>query len=113
MRRFRPELFDTPMTVLIPETSVVKGVTQKTFTESEPFFGSFKTYGGSENASNNVYTVYDTAIIETWYTPIIQANTRVKICETGEVYEVINRPEDIEMRHQYLKFKVQKVGGKP
>ena len=117
-RRYNPVmLFDVPMKLLVPTSTVVKGVTKKVFPDpeevTEVFFGSFRTYGGTENMSNDVYTVYDTAVIDTWYNPAITSDCRVYICETGEVYDVISRPENIGMRHQYLQFKLQKVGGKP
>ena len=80
---------------------------------TEVFFGSFRTYGGTENMSNDIYTVYDTAVIDTWYNSSITSDCRIYICETGEVYDVISRPENIYMRHQYMQFKLQKVGGKP
>ena len=110
--------FDVPMKCLIPVDTKVKGVTKKTFpdptdTKIPVFFGSFKTYGGTENFSNEVYTVYDTAIIETWYNPTITADCRIYLMETGEEWDVISRPENIGMRHQYMQLKVQKVGGKP
>lgn len=117
-RRYDPQMpFDVPMKLLIPTSTVVKGVTKKVFPQpedvTEVFFGSLRTYGGTENMSNDVYTVYDTAVIDTWYNPAITSDCRVCICETGEIYEVISRPENIGMRHQYLHFKLQKVGGKP
>ena len=110
--------FDVPMKCLIPTETMVKGVPKKTFPdptdEKVPvFFGSFKTYGGTENFSNDVYTVYDTASIETWWNPTITSDCQIYLCETGERWEVIGRPENIGMRHQYMQLKVQKVGGKP
>jgi hypothetical protein len=57
--------------------------------------------------------VFDTATVDTWYNPEITSDCRVYICETGEIYDVISRPENIGMRHQYMQFKLQKVGGKP
>lgn len=110
--------FNVPMKCLIPTESKVKGTTKKDFPDPTDdkvpvFFGSFKTYGGTENLSNGVYTVFDTAIIETWWNPNVTAACRIYLCETGEIWEVISRPENIEMRHQYMQLKVQKVGGKP
>lgn len=117
MKRFKPQIpFDVAFKLLKPTSTIVKGVTKKVFSSpenSETFNGSFRTYGGSENTSNDVYTVFDTGIIDTWYRPDITSDCRVYICETGETYEIINRPENIGMRHQYIQFKVQKVGGKP
>lgn len=117
-RRYDPQTpFDVPMKLLIPTSTVVKGVTKKVFPDpedvTEVFFGSFRTYGGTENMSNEIFTVYDTAVVDTWYNPEIKSDCQVYICETGEIFEVISRPENIGMRHQYMQFKLQKVGGKP
>lgn len=117
-RRYNPQQpFDVPMKLLVPTSTVVKGVTKKVFPDpeevTEVFFGSFRTYGGTENMSNDVYTVYDTAVVDTWFNPAITSDCQVYICETAEIYEVISRPENIGMRHQYLQFKLRKIGGKP
>ena len=109
--------FDVPMKCLIPTETMVKGVPKKTFPdptdEKVPvFFGSFKTYGGTENFSNEIYTVYDTATIETWWNPTITSDCQIYLCETGERWEVLGRPENIGMRHQFMQLKVHKVGGK-
>lgn len=116
-RRFKPNMpFDVAMKLLIPTSTMVKGVTKKVFPNpdevEEIMFGSFRTFGGTENFSNNVYTIFNTATIETWFNPDIKADCRIYICETGEVYEIISEPENIDMRHQFIQFKVEKVGGK-
>lgn len=109
--------FDVAMKLLIPVETKVKGTTKKDFPDPEDmekvFFGSFRTYGGTENFSNNIYTVFDTAVIDTYWNPEITADCRIYICETGEIFDVISRPENIGMRHQYMQFRAQKVGGKP
>lgn len=117
-RSFKPNSpFSVAMKLLVPTVTSVKGVTKKVFPDpasvEDVFFGSFKTYGGTENFSNDVYMVFDTAIIETWYNPEIKTNCNIYICETGKTYQVISEPENINMRNQFLKFKVQIVGGKP
>lgn len=115
-RNYKPQVpFSVPMKLLIPTTTVVKGVTKKTFPKVEDaplFFGSFRTFGGTETTSNDTYTILDTATIDTWYRPDIKADCKIYICQTGETYEVIGTPENVLMRNQYLQFKVQKVGGK-
>lgn len=115
-RKFNPQMpFDVAMRLLIPTTTKVKGVTKKVYPEPDEaplFFGSFRTFGGTENFSNDVYMVFNTAVIDTWYDPQIKADCQIYVCETGEIYDVINEPENIGMRHQYMQFKVQKVGGK-
>jgi hypothetical protein len=117
-RRYNPVTpFDVAMKLLVPTSTMVKGVRKDIYPDpeevTEVFFGSFRTYGGTENMSNDIYTVYDTAVIDTWYNPAITSDCKVYICETGETYDVISRPENIGMRHQYLQFKLRKVGGKP
>lgn len=119
-KNFKPDApFDVAMKLLKPIETKVKGVVKKTFPDPETlgnealFFGSFRTFGGTENTSNGVYTVFDTATIDTWYNPNITADCRIYICETGEIYDVSTRPENISMRHQFMQFKVEKVGGKP
>lgn len=107
--------FNVPMKLLTPITSVEYGAVKKTFTapeDSELFFGSFRTYGGTENVENGVYTLIDTASVGTWYRPDIKGDCRVYLCDNEQIYEIISDPEDIDMRHQFLQFKVRKVGGK-
>lgn len=117
MAGFRPsEPFNVPMKLLVPTETNVTGTTKKTFSDpesSELFFASFRTFGGTESERNGVYTLINTAVINTWYRPDIKANCRIYLCETEQEYEIISDPEDINMRHQYLQFKVRKIGGKP
>jgi hypothetical protein len=116
-RNFRPsEPFNVPMKILIPTETNVTGTTKKVYSDpenSELFYGSFQTFGGTENIQDGVYTLINTAVINTWYRPDIKGNCRIYICETEQTYEVIGDPEDINMMHQFLKFKVRKIGGKP
>ena len=142
-RTYKPQTpFDVPMKLLIPTSIVVKGVTKKIYQDeilgnfSYPFsinfddpiefsrvtsyldkaptiYGTFKTYNGTENMSNGVYTVFDTATVTTWWRPDIKSDCQIYLCETEEIWDIISRPENIDMRHQYLQFKLQKVGGKP
>ena len=70
-----------PLILLIPtSTEKVKGVNQKKYPTIEDalkildknkkptnlFFGSFKTYGGTEQNVNGIYSIQDTANVETW-----------------------------------------------
>lgn len=115
-RRFRPQQpFAVAMKILIPTTTIVKGVAKKVYSNvetSELIFGSFRTFNGTENFSNEVYTIIATGTIDTWYNPNITTDCLIYVIETGEKWRIISEPEDIEMRHQYLQFKVEKVGGK-
>lgn len=109
--------FEAAMKLLKPTYTKVRGVPQKAFPDPEDveevFFGNFRTYGGSEHMSNDVYTVFDTGTVRTWYNPDITSDCRIYLCDTGEVFEIVSRPENINMRHQFMNFRVQKVGGKP
>jgi hypothetical protein len=111
-----PRQFTVAMKLLVPTSKMVKGTRVDTFSdpeESRTFFGSFRTYGGSENLSNEVLTIFDTAIIDTWYNPDIKQDCRILVLETGKEYNIISVPENIDMRHKYMQFKVQRVGGRP
>ena len=118
MKGFKPDVpFDVAMKILLPEVKMVKGVKKKTYPNpneldsSFMFFGSFRTFGGTENFSNDVYTVFDTAIIQTWFRPDITTECKIYVCNTGETYDMLTPPENINMRNQFMQFKVQKVGG--
>ena len=113
MKDFNPSYpYSTPIELLIPTYSSAKGVPTKTFPASGIRLNcSFKTYSGTETTTNDVYTVIDTATVETWYRPDIKADCRIKVLATGDVYEGIGKPENINMRNQFCKFKVQAVEG--
>lgn len=113
MKQFNPSLpYDTPVKVLKPTISTVKGVKKKEYHESSEIINvSFKTYGGTEKTVNGVYTIEDTAIIETWYRPDITSICRIKRMSDEAVFDIINEPENINQRNQFLKFKVRRVKG--
>lgn len=107
---YRPkEPFTTTLLLLNPTYNTVKGVTKKVYEPVDTIYCSFKTYGGTETTINDVYTVVDTANVETWFRPDITSASRVKLGDTE--YEVIGVPENISQRNQYVKFKVRSVRG--
>lgn len=116
---YRPqEKFNVAMKILKPEWVLISGVDKKRFptinevSDELTFFGSFRTFGGTERDVNGIYSIEDTATIETWYRPEITAECRIALLETNEVYEIIGTPENISKRNQFLKFKVRKIKGK-
>lgn len=113
MSNYRPsEPFTVPVMLLTPEYKTIKGVEKKTYPDTgENILCSFKTYGGTEKEVNGVYSVEDTANVETWYRPDITSECRIKLLSTGAVYEIINAPENINMRGKYCKFKVRRING--
>lgn len=109
-----------PLILLKPESvTKVRGIEKKNYTKIEDalknkeniFFGSFKTYGGTEKTINDIYVIEDTATIETWYRPDITSSCRIARTSDNAVFEIINEPEDINQRHQFLKFKVKRIKG--
>lgn len=113
MSNYKPsESFTTPVKLLVPAYKNVKGTVKKTYPDDgELFWCSFKTYGGTERNVNDVYSIEDTANIETWYRPDIKSDCRIMLAESGTTYEIMNDPENINMRNQYCKFKVRRVKG--
>ncbi|MDE5763749.1 MAG: hypothetical protein K2I00_02140 [Ruminococcus sp.] len=113
MSEYRPKIpFTTPLKLFTPEYKTVKGVTVKEYSgKGILIFGSFKTYGGTETTVNGIYSVIDTANIETWYYPEIKSGCRIVRIPDGAVYEIIGEPENINMRNQFMKFKVRRVKG--
>lgn len=110
--------YNVPFRILTPAVTFEKGNREKSFSESETtFFCSFRTFGGSESTENGIYSVVDTATLETWYTPELTAAVQIRILPTdgssekGDLYEVMGTPENIEMRNQYLLCKVKRVTG--
>lgn len=75
------------------------------------FYGSFKTFGGTEREVDGAYSVENTATVETWFRPDIRSNCRIGIPATGAVYDILGEPENINMRNQFLKFKLIEVKG--
>lgn len=114
-----------PIILLIPTNKNISGVLKKNYPTVDEalsvkdikgnsvnlFFGSFKTYGGTERDVNGIYSIEDTANIETWFRPDIKSDCRVARANDGAIYDIINEPENINMRNQFLKFKVKRVKG--
>lgn len=115
MARFKlQEPLTVPMMLLIPTYQTVKGVPKKTFpavSDGIRINGSFRTYGGTERDVNGLYSVDNTAIIETWYRPDIKSDCRIAVLATGQIYEVLGEPENISLRNQYIRMKVNEVKG--
>ena len=114
MREYEPSLpFATPVYLLKPKYVDKKGVSVKTFPEptaDDLLYVNFKTYGGTETTINGTYALLNTAVIETWYRPDIKADCRIRLMD-GSNYDVKGKPENINMRNQFIKFKVEAVEG--
>ena len=115
MADYRPALpFSTPLILLKPTYSKSGGVRSKVIPpveSGETIFGSFKTYGGTETTIDGIYSIKNTADVETWFRPDITSDCLIVLAETGARFEILNEPEDINQRHQFLKFKIQRIKG--
>lgn len=110
--------YNVPMKILIPAWKMVNGVRKKVFPSVDDasddliFFGSFRTFGGTETNANGVYSVEKTATIETWFRPDIQSDCRIALLESKDIYEIQGDPENIDMRNRILVLKVKAIGGR-
>lgn len=114
MSEFKPSFpYATPIELLIPSYTGSKGVEKKSYPDTGIRLNcSWKTYGGTETTVNGLYTVLDTATVETWFRPDIKSDCRIKLWATGQVYEIIGAPENIDQRNQFVKFKVRAIEGR-
>lgn len=114
MALYRPSVpFSTVLIVLKPTITKVAGVVKKTLPNLDqgfPIHSSFKTYGGTEKTVDGIIVIDDTADVETWYRPDITSDC-VVVTQSGAKYEIINEPENIDQRNQFLKFRVRRYKG--
>lgn len=76
------------------------------------FYANFKTYGGTETDVNGVLVIEDTAVITTYYRPDIKSDCYIVRSSDNAKFEILNEPENIELRNIALKFKVRRIKGK-
>ena len=90
----------------------VNGVNQYVYTEAkESFFCSAKSYGGTEKVINGVTVIEDTWQIDTWFNPAFGKGDRIRFLDDNTEFEILARPENINRRGQYMRFKVSMIGG--
>lgn len=111
---YKPKTIDelrTPVKLLTPTYTKYNGVNRPTYpADGDVIFVNWKSYGGTETTVNGVYSILDTANITTRYRPDITANCRL-LREDGKIYEIKSEPEDTDLNHKYLTFKVERVEG--
>lgn len=110
---FRPEEIKrlrTPAELLTPIYSEYNGVSKKTYPDHGALiYINFKSRGGTDTVVNGIYSVISTAEIVTWYRDDIRSDCRIKI--NSDLYEIKGEPEDVELQHQVMILKVEKVSG--
>ena len=102
----------TVMRLQLPAIVKEFGVSKKVWRDSALVIRcNFKSYGGTEKVSNDILSVEDTAQIVCWYHPDIKDECRLVRLSDNAVFEILGEPENIEMRNQFLKFKIRRVKG--
>lgn len=104
-------LFSTAALILKSEYHKVNGVNTKVFVEGDMIYVSAKSYGGTEREVNGRLVIEDTLQIETWYRPDITSSDVIRLLDDNSEWEIMNNPENIERRNQFLKFKVRRLTG--
>lgn len=105
---------NVPLMLLIPTYSkefAVEGKSYPDMSDGILIYGNFRTFGGTERDVNGVYSVENTATVETWFRPDIKSNCRIGVPQTGQVYDILGEPENVGMRNQYLVLKLLEVKG--
>lgn len=112
---FRPSeagQMTTPCKLQTPVAGSSYGVNTKTWKDVDGvIMANFKSFGGTEKIVNGILTVEDTAQFVCFYRPEIKAGCRMVILDGNEntknptAYEILGKPENIENRNQFLKFK--------
>ena len=115
MAEYRPSMpFTTALIVLKPTYEKVAGVRSAVPPDLDKgfqIFASFKSYGGTETTVDGVYSIVDTVDVETWYRPDITSDCVIVLAATGARYRLMNQPENINNRNQFLKFKIERIKG--
>lgn len=108
---YKPNLpFNTPFFVYTSTTTKLKGVVKKTYVKIiNPFFCSFRSFGGTEKVINDVIVVEDTAIIETWFDTNITSDCILEI--GAQKYEILGTPENINMLNKFYRIKIRAFKG--
>lgn len=108
----------TPLRLQVPKKTAFGGVNTKTWENANGvIMSNFKTFGGTETTSNGVLSIEDTAQLVCWYRPDIQSGCRLVLLdgteetENAKYFEILGAPENIELRNQFLKFKVRRIRG--
>lgn len=115
MLMYRPSEAAQMTTVMrLQQPAIVKdfGVSKKVWKDSNLVIRcNFKSYGGTEKVSNDILSVEDTAQIVCWYHPDIRDECRLVRLSDNAVFEILGEPENIELRNQFLKFKIRRIKG--
>lgn len=104
--------FIVPFNLLVPTKGKTLGQVTKVFvaSESSPMFCSFKTFGGTEVIIDNILSVQNTGVIESWWTPDFSNDCQIQFLDDMSTWEILN-VENIDRRNMYARLKVRYIGG--
>ena len=111
MAAFKPSLpYNVPFKLERPVKTSSQG---KTIVKGEPVddnfrYCSFKTNAGTETQKNGVVIIEDTAVVETYWDSEIVHLGFITL-DDGSKYQIISKPENIERKNHFMKFKVKGV----
>lgn len=91
----------------------VNGVMNKTYeTDDEIFWVAAKSYGGTEEVIDGIYTVIDTVEFTAYYNPNLHSEDRIELVGNGDMFDILNTPENIDMRGAFMRFKGRRINAK-
>lgn len=70
-----------------------------------------KSYGGTEKNVDGIYTIEDTIEFTMYYNPEMKSSSRLELLGDGSMWEVLNTPENIDMRGAFMRFKGRRLHG--
>lgn len=105
-------VLNTPCRIHHAEYEVVNGVNTPCYIPDEKvIFLACKSYGGSEKVVDNQYTIIDTMTFVGYYDPTLKAQDLIEIVKDGTKWEILNTPENVDLRGAFMTFKARRYHG--
>lgn len=107
-----PAILNVPARIHHATYKVVNGVNTPVYeADSRVIWVSAKSYGGTERDVDGAYSIIDTMTFVSYYYPDIKAQDRIELLGNGHVYDILNTPENIDMRGSFMTFKGRRYHG--
>ena len=101
--------FITPAVHKKAMSKTVNGRTKKEYTEVGTIRGKFKQKGTAETNANGLTIINEKTTFITWYKADVMAADILTI--GGIDYEIIGKPENVEMRSRYMVLTLDRISG--
>ena len=101
--------FITPAVHKKATSQIVNGRTVKAHTEVGTIRGKFKQKGTAETTENGLTIINEKTTFTTWFKADIMAADILTI--GGLDFEIVGKPENVEMRSRYMVLTLERVGG--